>query len=97
MLANFLEKTYDEETSDLIKLIKDEISKVIDDIDIVLMPSTEDLISYYPIPQPKFSIFKEFLQKNMHFTTNPGIITLSAGSSKIKINMLNIDLLNYID
>lgn len=38
------------------------------------MPSTDDLTTLYPIPQPKFSYSQDFLQKNIHFTTNPGLI-----------------------
>lgn len=60
------------------------------------MPSTDDLTSLYPVPQPKYSFSQELLQNNLLFTSNPGIIELKA-REKIIINLVNLDLLNYID
>jgi DNA polymerase II small subunit/DNA polymerase delta subunit B len=96
VLNGFLENTFEEEAVEQIKLIKHEMATNFDEIDLVFMPSTDDLATYYPIPQPKFSYSQDFLQKNMHFTSNPGFIQLS-GRENIKIDMINLDLLNYID
>ena len=54
-ITNSLECTFEEEAIALIKVIKDEIWKVIDDVEIVFMPSTEDLTNFYPLPQPRYS------------------------------------------
>ena len=53
-ITDSLECTFEEEAISLIKVIKDEIWKVIDDVEIVFMPSTEDLTNYYPLPQPRY-------------------------------------------
>ena len=96
-LVNFCERTYEEEAIELIKLIKDEVSKLIDDIEIVILPSTDDLTNYYPIPQPKHPLWTQVFLKNVHFTSNPGFIHLAGARENIKIDLLNLDLLSYID
>jgi hypothetical protein len=96
-LVNFCERTYEEEAIELIKLIKDEVSKLIDDIEIVILPSTDDLTNYYPIPQPKHPLWNQVFLKNVHFTSNPGFIHMTGARENIKIDLLNLDLLSYID
>lgn len=60
----------------------------------VLVPSTDDLTNLYPIPQPKY---KRSLQvEGMHYTSNPGLITLT-GRQNYEINLINTDILQYID
>ena len=62
-------------------MIRDEILKINNDIEIVLMPSSDDLVTYYPIPQPKYEL--DLRLKNLHFTSNPGSIFLSSGKNKV--------------
>jgi len=76
-LVNFCEKTFEEEAIELIKLMKDEVSKVIDDIEIVMMPSCDDLTNYYPMPQPKHPFWSQVFLQNVHFTSSPGFINLA--------------------
>ena len=97
LIVNSIEKTYEEEAMDQIKMIKDEIHKISDDIEIIFMPATDDLTTYYPIPQPKHTFFSPSF-KNVRFTSNPGTILLSSGLNKnVVIDMMNMDLLHYID
>ena len=54
LTQGYSDLTFEEETTELLKLIKDEISKISDEIDMVFVPSTDDLTNIYPIPQPKY-------------------------------------------
>lgn len=54
VVTNSIDKTYEQEFVDQIKMIKDEVTGVADDIELVFMPSSDDLASFYPIPQPKY-------------------------------------------
>ena len=77
-------------------MIHDEILKISDDIEIVLMPSSDDLVTYYPLPQPKYEL--DLRLKNLHFTSNPGSVFLAAGKNKAtKLELINMDLLTYMD
>lgn len=83
---------------ELIKLIKDETEKVIEDLEIIFMPSTDDLTNYYPMPQPKDTFADQVYLKNIQLTSNPAHLSLKEGHlSKIKIDMMNMDLHTYID
>jgi len=63
----------------------------------VYVPSTEDITNYYPIPQPAYSHSSEVYSKTTQFTSNPGYIHLLGAKENIKIDVINLDLLNYID
>ena len=71
------------------------MAKVADDIELVFMPSSDDLASFYPIPQPKYEL-EEYIS-NIHLTSNPGHLTLKGGVKNIRIDMVNTDILSYID
>lgn len=62
----------------------------------IIVPSTEDLTNLYPIPQPKYDITLQVESKKMHYTSNPGLITLTGGKQTYEINVINTDLLQYI-
>lgn len=96
-LTDFIEHTFEEEAEKLIKVIKDEINNISDQIEIVFMPSTEDLTNFYPVPQPKYSHEQQLSTKLTHFTSNPGFIKLEGAKQDIKIDLINVDILNYID
>lgn len=79
----FLELTYEEEALEQIKVISDETKKHFNSLQIVYMPSTDDLNSLYPIPQPKFHFWNEQVcrnEKTIHFTSNPGFLHLVGGT-----------------
>lgn len=61
------------------------------------MPSTEDLISLYPIPQPKYPYDVQLSSKKIHYTSNPGHLILSGAKQNYTMNLINTDVLNYID
>lgn len=52
----------------------------------------------YPIPQPKYNenIQVKEKEKNIHYTSNPGILKLN-GRQNYEINLINSDILQYID
>lgn len=60
------------------------------------MPSTDDLVSLHPIPQPKYS-FPGDEDRRVHFTSNPGSLTLQGSRQDYNIDLINSDLLYYID
>lgn len=93
----FSELTYDEEAVEIIKLIKDEVNKVSPDTEIVFMPSTEDIGHIYPVPQPAYPYRDDIEGKGVHLVSNPGHIRLRGGQREVKINLINTDLLQYMD
>jgi hypothetical protein len=61
------------------------------------VPSTEDLVNIYPIPQPKYSYDVQLSSKKIHYTSNPGHLVLSGAKQNYTMNLINTDVLNYID
>lgn len=54
-VKNFtLDRTFDEEVDDMIETLKRKCEKVLPDIQIMIIPSTDDVTSMYPIPQPPY-------------------------------------------
>lgn len=81
----------------MIKVIKDEINKINDEIDVIFVPSTDDLTNIYPIPQPKYNRSLQVEGKRMHYTSNPGVMLLHGARQNYEINLINTDLLHYIE
>lgn len=81
---------------ELMKIIRDEIAKINEDIDIIFVPSTDDITNIYPIPQPKYNRNLQVEGKKVHYTSNPGIMILGAARQVYEINLINSDLLQYI-
>lgn len=60
----------------------------------LIMPSTDDVISMYPIPQPSF----DFRPKpQIKFVSNPCTVKILGSKYECKINFINYDLIHYID
>jgi len=76
----------------VIKVIKDEINKINDEIDVIFVPSTDDLTNIYPIPQPKYNRSLQVEGKRMHYTSNPGVMLLHGARQNYEINLINTDL-----
>lgn len=49
-----LPRTYAEELDELISTLRFEVSKLEKDVELLFMPSLDDVTNYYPIPQPKY-------------------------------------------
>lgn len=63
----------------------------------VFLPSTEDIGHIYPIPQPMYPYCNDIEGNAVRFVSNPGQIILHGGREKVEINVINSDLLQYID
>jgi hypothetical protein len=57
-------------------LIRREVTEIFNDIQIVFVPSVEDLTNNYPIPQPRYTKSRSLDEDNIHFTSNPGLLHL---------------------
>lgn len=99
--TGFSELTYDEEVERLIDLIRVEVGQVNAEAELVFVPSTEDIANIYPIPQPRFNdrISRETGDDKVrvHYTSNPGTISLQGAKQNYEINLVNSDLIHYID
>lgn len=98
----FSDLTYDEEASKLIELIRVEVGQVNAEVELVFVPSTEDITSIYPIPQPKFSEKKNNREEGndkvrVHHTSNPGTIFLQGAKQSYEISLVNSDIIHYMD
>ena len=60
----------------------------------MILPSTDDVISLYPIPQPPFDLKTKGMVK---FASNPATVRLESGRTECKMNIINYDLIHYID
>jgi hypothetical protein len=60
----------------------------------MILPSTDDVISLYPIPQPPFDLKTKSMVK---FASNPATVRLESGRTECKMNIINYDLIHYID
>ena len=63
----------------------------------MFLPSTEDIGHIYPIPQPMYPYYNDIEGKGVHLVSNPGQIMLHGGREKVEINVINSDILHYID
>ena len=63
----------------------------------MFVPSTEDITNMYPIPQPAYSHNLVLEDKKLHYTSNPGIMNLHGAKQVYSFNLINYDLLQYID
>lgn len=66
-------------------------------MDVVFVPSTDDLTNIYPIPQPKYNRNLQVEGKKMHYTSNPGIMTLTGARQTYEIDLINTNLLQYLE
>ena len=94
-VKNFtLERTFEEEVDDMIETLKKKCEKILPDMQIMIMPSTDDVISMYPIPQPPYELKTKNLVK---FASNPTTVRLESNKTECKLNLINYDLITYID
>lgn len=59
------------------------------------MPSLEDVIANHPIPQPAYK--PENSQIKVKFISNPSSIKIEGKRSVCKIDLINYDILKYMD
>lgn len=61
------------------------------------MPSTEDINSLYPIPQPRYNRSLHVEGKKLHYTSNPGLVFLNGARQVYELNLINSDLHEYMN
>lgn len=94
-VQNFtLERTFEEEVDDIIETLRNRCEKIIPGIEILVIPSTDDAISLHPIPQPPYDLKSKSIAK---FASNPATVRLESNKTECKLNIINYDLINYID
>lgn len=59
------------------------------------MPSIDDVVSLYPLPQPAYE--SESRIENVKFISNPSTMEVQGRRSLCKIDLVNYDILKYID
>lgn len=59
------------------------------------MPSTDDVTSLYPLPQPAYETDSRI--DNVRFISNPSTMDVQGRRSHCKIDLVNYDILKYID
>lgn len=89
-----LDRTFEEEVDDMIETLKKRCEKIIPGIEILVIPSTDDAISLHPIPQPPYDLRSKSIAK---FASNPTTIRLELNKTECKLNIINYDLIHYID
>lgn len=90
-----LKMTYEEEYEAIIQQFRSELSKLNSNMELYILPSTEDVVSLYPIPQAPYQ--PESNIEGAKFLSNPARMTIRGRASHCKINLVNYDLLKYID
>lgn len=92
-----MDKTYEEEVENIVDMLREKVREVLPEVEVVVVPSTDDVLSVYPMPQPPLDIKPK---PQVKLVSNPTTLTLHPHLSptpSCTINLINYDLIHYID
>lgn len=71
-----------------------EVAKISSNIKIYIMPSLEDIVSMYPIPQPAY--IPEQKAQKVKYLSNPSSLKMETRGSTCTLDFMNYDILKSL-